>query len=172
MKFMVYLILSLFAQQRTYFSISRFGKNGLMQIIPKYSIYDYNKKIDIFRYGSKERKFVKSKLYKQGTVEDHHIIPNQCKIHSLIKEIKFDVGCSKNIIFMPNEEYVYHYNIPKNDILIHKHGHKKYNKYVWKQLNYIKHNFKDKEEKKYQFLLLLNHLYDGIEYSNKGLPWN
>ena len=37
MKFMVYLILSLFVQQRTYFSISRLGKNGLMQIIPKYS---------------------------------------------------------------------------------------------------------------------------------------
>ena len=172
MKYMVYLLLTLLAQSRSYFSVSRFDKNGLMQIMPKYSIYNYNKNLDNYRYGSKERKYIKTKLYKQGTIEDHHIIPKQCKIHSLIKEIQFDVGCSKNIVFMPNEFYPCYYNIPENDILIHKHGHKKYNAYVWKQLNYINHNFKDKEEKKYQFVLLLNHLYDSIDKIDETLPWN
>ena len=172
MKFMVYLILSLFAQKETYFTLSKYSSNGLIQIIPKYPIYDYNKNLDNFRYGSKERKFIKTKLYKQGTIEDHHIIPKQCKIHSLVKEIKFDVGCSKNIIFMPNQAYLYYNNIPENDILIHKNGHRKYNHYVWKQLNYINYNYKDKEERKYQFLLLLNHLHDSIEKNSKKIPWN
>lgn len=172
MKIIVYLLITLFAQQKTYFNVSNISSNGLMQIIPKYSIYDYNKNLDKFRYGSKDRKYIKTILYKQGTIEDHHIIPKQCKIHSLIKEINFDVGCSKNIIFMPNKVYPYYYNIPEHDILIHKHGHRKYNAYVWKQLNYINHNFKDKEEKKYQFVLLLNHLYDSIDKMDETLPWN
>ena len=76
----------------------------------------------------------------------------------MIKEVNFDVGCSRNIVFMPTDVYVYYYNISPNEFLIHKHGHRKYNQYVWKKLNYINYTFKDKEEKKYQFILLLNHL--------------
>ena len=63
MQFMVYLILSLFSHQSSYFTVSKFGRNRLMQIIPKYSIYDYNKNLDNFRYGSKERKIYKNKNY-------------------------------------------------------------------------------------------------------------
>ena len=33
----------------------------LVQVLPKYSIYEYNKNLDNFRYGSKERKFIKTK---------------------------------------------------------------------------------------------------------------
>ena len=172
MKFMFYLILTLFAHKSTYFSVSKFGTSGLVQVLPKYSIYEYNKNLDNFRYGSKERKFIKTKVYKQGTIEDHHIIPKQCKIHSLVKEINFDVGCSKNLVFMPNEAYTYCYKNTQNNMLIHKHGHRKYNTYVWKQLNYINHNFKSTEEKKYNFVLLLNHLYDSIEKGDEDLPWN
>ena len=158
--------------KNTYFSVSKFGSYGLIQIVPKYSIYNYNKNLDNFRYRSKERKFIKTRLYKQGTIEDHHIIPKQCKIHSLVKEINFDVGCSKNLLFMPNNAYLYYYNKTQNDILIHKYGHRQYNTYVWSQLNYINHNFKSIEEKKYHFLLLLNHLYDSIEKGDEDLPWN
>ena len=172
MKFKVYLILSFFVQGRSYYSLSKYGKNGLIQIIPKYSIYNYNKKLDNYRYRSKERKYIKTKQYKQGTVEDHHIIPKQCKVHSLIKEINFDLSCSKNIIFMPNEVYIYYYNKSNPKIIIHKHGHIKYNKYVWLQLNYINCNFIEKEERKYQFILLLNHLYDSIDRLDESLPWN
>ena len=50
--------------------------------------------------------------------------------------------------------------------------HRKYNTYVWSQLNYINYNFKDKEERKYQFILLLNHLYDSIDRLDESLPWN
>ena len=72
---------------------------------------------------------------------------------------------------MPNEVYIYYYNKSNPKIIIHKHGHIKYNKYVWLQLNYINCNFIEKEERKYQFILLLNHLYDSIDTLDESLPW-
>ena len=45
------------------------------------SIYHYNPLYDIYRYGSKDRKFYKKKYY--HLVQDHHIIPKELKNHSL-----------------------------------------------------------------------------------------
>ena len=40
-------------------------------------------------------------------------------------------------------------------------------------IRYWIERYKDwKEERKYQFILLLNHLYDSIEQLDDNLPWN
>ena len=73
----------------------------LIQIEPIYCIFNYDKKYDLFRYGSKDRRKVKRMIYFKDTIEDHHIIPKEFNKHSLIKELNYDISCSKNIYILP-----------------------------------------------------------------------
>ena len=49
----------------------------MIQIIPNYSLFEYQKEEDLFRYNSKYRRQFKNKIYHHQLVDNHHIIPKQ-----------------------------------------------------------------------------------------------
>ena len=141
-----------------------------LQILSHYSIYKYNEKYDIYRYGSKKRRDFKRRFYPDKDVEDHHIIPKKYKNHKLIREINFDVGCSKNILIMRNRDYIFKDNTP---YLTHEKGHVKYNKYVGEELDNIYYNiYYNEEERKYEFLLFFHYLQSSLTEQDSKIPWN
>ena len=131
----------------------------LIQIEPIYCIFNYDKKYDIFRYGSKDRRKVKRMIYFKDTIEDHHIIPKEFNKHALIKELNYDISCSKNIYILPKPICSHFLN---NKDLIYHQSHPKYNTYVGSCLNEL-YKIQCIDEKKYQFVLFLYYLKNGFE---------
>ena len=135
----------------------------MIQIIPNYYLLDdYDKKHDIFHYNTKYRRNFKNNVFKKHLVDNHHIIPKQFILHPLIQQLKIDVSCSKNILFLPNrfaKELFYH---PKT---IYHDSHPKYNKYIQKQLDSI-HSIKDINEKSYEFMLFFMYLQQSLEQND------
>jgi len=144
-----------------------FDKSLLYQINSHYSLFHYQKNRDIYRYGSKKRQQIKYELGYHNLVEDHHIIPKEFDNHLFIRDIGFDVGCSRNIRIMPN-----HYGYEKLNLtnaLVHHNGHIHYNQYVKHNLDelYRTTNF---DESKYKFLLFFWYLESQLDYKG-DLPW-
>ena len=140
------------------------------QIRAYYNIFDYNKKEDIYHYGSTNRKKWKKKNFHHGTIEDHHIIPRQFSNHSLIQNCNFDTSCSNNIICMPALVCKY---FLQTDKLIYHHSHHKYNEFVKFELDNIYDTYKDYNDDimKYQLLLFLKDCEYRLINNDKTLPW-
>ena len=134
------------------------SRNKMIQIIPNYSIFEYNKDDDLYRYNTVYRRRFKNIIYNKNTVDNHHIIPKQFQNHSLIQEMNIDVGCSKNILFLRNR---YSKEENKNSSYIYHDSHVKYNRFIRNELDTIS-NIHDMETKKYQFALLFMYLWNGL----------
>tara|TARA_Y100001970_G_C14232609_1_gene859620 strand:- start:841 stop:1356 length:516 start_codon:yes stop_codon:yes gene_type:complete len=144
--------------------------NIFNQIRGSYSIFNYNRNSDYFRYGSKNRSKHKRSNFKHRLVEDHHIIPKQFSKHKLIKDINFDVGCSNNLLIMPSR---FTKSILNDNKIIYHHSHEKYNKYVGNELDHIKKNKSQNiDEEKYLFWLLFKDLEYRLCKNDESLPWN
>ena len=139
------------------------------QIRGSYSIFDYNKENDIFRYGGKYRKKYKRANYKQGLIEDHHIIPKQFVNHEIVKKVNFDVACSNNLLIMPSRLAK---PIIKDETIIYHKSHHYYNNYVCQQLELIKSKNENKDYDKYFFWLLFKDLETKLSNNDKSIPWN
>lgn len=131
---------------------------GLLQIVPSYSIFQYQKDHDIFHYNTKYRRQFKNKYFKPYYVDNHHIIPKQFHNHPLIQEIGFDVACSKNILFLPNS---FAKSIFKKDDFLYHSSHPKYNTFVHKELQRISSQ-STTDMKQYAFVLFFTYLRDSI----------
>jgi hypothetical protein len=133
---------------------------------PLFSHNDYDK----FNYGSEERKRFKDLSKIRYLVQDHHCIPRQFRNHKLLREIDFDVNCSRNILIMPTRLGIKELNLDPN-CLVHEGGHPKYNKYVGSQLEKIKNEYETIDEQRYQIWLFLHYLKDNLRYNNDIIPW-
>lgn len=159
MKIQNIYIATLFSIKNSYYYSVTKNVNGIIQINGSYSALKYDKTRDLLRYGTKARRKVKYSSHKKGLIEDHHLIPKEFHEHSLLKKIKFDVGCSNNIYILPSISYresIYNNNDNKDEIIYHT-NHRLYNSFVKEKLNSI-HKIKDIDEQKYEFLLFFNHL--------------
>ena len=143
--------------------------NMFNQIRGSYSVFDYNKENDIFRYGGKYRRKYKQANYKQGFVEDHHIIPKQFINHEIVKKVSFDVSCSNNLLIMPSR--LAKPIINNNNIIFHK-GHHLYNEYVGDQLEIIQSRNENIDDEKYFFWLLFKDLETKLSNNDMSVPWN
>tara|TARA_B100000963_G_scaffold360642_2_gene392315 strand:+ start:37 stop:549 length:513 start_codon:yes stop_codon:yes gene_type:complete len=143
--------------------------NMFNQIRGSYSIFDYNKENDMFRYGGKYRRKYKRANYKQGLIEDHHIIPKQFVNHDIIKKLNFDVACSNNLLIMPSRLAR---PIINDENIIYHQGHHLYNEYVGDKLEYILSNHEYIEDDKYIFWLFFKHLETKLCMNDKSVPWN
>lgn len=161
MKYSVYYYLLNIPKTMYTYQLQR--SNKMIQIIPNYYLLDdYDKKHDIFHYNTKYRRNFKNNVFKKHLVDNHHIIPKQFVLHPLIQQLKIDVSCSKNILFLPNrfaKELYYH---PKT---IYHDSHPKYNKYIQKQLDSI-HSITDINEKSYEFMLFFMYLQQSLEQND------
>lgn len=176
-------MLPIFGSKLSYPSFLVPCNNGLIQIESQYSIFNYNKDKDDYRYASKRRKQIKKSIYENNVVEDHHVIPKQYKYHKLIQEIEYDISCSKNLILMPtyygywvlknkkHENTIMNSKINENAI-IHSKGHYEYNLFVGSVLNDIHVNEDSIDDKKYHFWLFLQELKYNISNNNDDIPWN
>ena len=133
--------------------------NHLLQIGSSYCLFNYEKKEDLFHYNTKQRRKFKNQFYDDRYIDNHHIIPKQFTNHPLVRELKVDVSCSKNIIFLPNR---YAKSIFNSNTTIYHQSHPKYNRFVDKELQRI-YNINDKETKKYEFMLLFMYLNQCFE---------
>lgn len=171
MKLYMSYLLPLFGSKSSYPSFLVPCNSGLVQIESLYSIYDYDKDKDDYRYASKRRKRLKQDIYENNVVEDHHIIPKQYKFHPLIHKLNYDVSCSHNLIIMPT--YYGQWVLNKyicSGVLIHNKGHCMYNNYVLSVLNTILNDYESCDDMKYEFWLFLNHLKYCIQ-NNEDIPW-
>lgn len=135
-----------FSKKKSYIYNIDKNVNDIIQISGNYSIFNYDKGRDIYRYGSKERKKIKYFYHSRGTIEDHHIIPKQFKEHKLLRIINFDIACSNNLLIMPSLTL-------KNDKNIIYHcSHRLYNDYILHNMNQI-NKYSEDDEKKYHFWL-------------------
>ena len=125
---------------------------------------------DKFNYGSEERIRFKDLSKIRYFVQDHHCIPRQFRNHKLLREINFDVNCSRNILIMPTRLGIKELNLDPN-CLVHEGGHPKYNKYVGSQLEKIKNKYETIDEQRYQIWLFLYYLKDNLHYKNYIIPW-
>ena len=143
--------------------------NNYMQIRGDYSIFNYNKEQDIFRYGSKRRRNFKRLYYKRGDVEDHHIIPKEFGKGTILHDINSDVACSNNILIMPSLKIRDETN---NLNIIYHYSHRNYNNYVRDELNDILNKDKTLDDKMYYFWLFFTDLEKRLIKNDKSLPWN
>lgn len=83
------------------------------------------------RYGSVARKTFKVRwgLYKQGIVQDHHVIPRQYDTHPTIKRFGYDMNASSNLVMLPTDRGKEVLRL-REGRLIHDGKHAKYNRYV------------------------------------------
>ncbi len=126
-------------------------------------------KCDTFYYGSNARKNYKLNAGLKNLVQDHHCIPCQYRNHKLIKQLEFNINCSRNIIIMPNKKGISELNLHP-DILVHDGGHNAYNKYIGKQLHIILQE-PTMDMKKYKFWLFLSFLKDFLPFNREKIPW-
>lgn len=110
-----------------------------------------------FKYGSIERKNIKTRFNLHNLVESHHLIPQQWKNHPILIKYGYDVSESYNIMFMPSLLGIKKLNTNR---LVHTGGHASYNKYVKYNLDLI-----DTIEE-------LDDLRRYLRYSMKGNPDN
>ena len=129
-----------------------------------------NCKHDLFYYGSDIRKNYKLHRGLKELVQDHHCIPRQFRNHKLIRQIGFDINCSRNIIMMPNKRGKKELNLHP-DILVHDGGHTAYNKYIGKELERIYREEETIDMKKYKFWLFLSFLKESLPFNREKLPW-
>lgn len=141
----------------------KWGLNHCLDIRSAYSLYQYSMLMDIYHYGSKERRLLKRQYNLTGIVEDHHLIPKKFKNHSVIVDTKFPINSSKNIKMMPNLKY----DVPSN-ILVHC-SHEAYNHYVYKHLEAMTHL--EKSDKMCRLGLFVRGLSDRLDVKD-CLPWN
>lgn len=141
------------------------GLNSCVKIHSEYNPFqfDYNK--DLYFYGSKCRRELKTTYNLRGRVQDHHIIPKSLRFHPLIVETKFPIHCSKNIKMMPS----IHYKDICDDILVHSH-HYKYNIYIKQKLDENYHKYKHVEEQKLSLIQMIYELDKKLNYKNT-VPW-
>ena len=136
----------IFSKNKSYtYSINK-NLNNIIQINGNYSLFNYDKGKDIYRYGSKQRKKIKYFYHSRGTIEDHHIIPKQFKDHKLLKNIHFDIACSNNLLVMPS------LSLKNDDKIIYHCSHRLYNDYILHNINQI-NKYDNIDEKKYHFWL-------------------
>ena len=82
-------------------------------------------------------------------MEDHHCIPKEHRNHDLLRNVGFDINCSKNLVIMPNKLGKHAMNLhPKT--IVHQGGHHKYNDYVLEKLDEIL-LYPTIDDQKYQF---------------------
>ena len=124
---------------------------------------------DHFRYNSKLRKIYKRSRGYRNLVEDHHCIPKEHRNHNVLRNVNFDINCSKNLIIMPNKLGKKSLNLDPST-LVHQGGHHKYNDYVREELDQIL-CYPTIDEQKYQFWLLLNFLRYNMQFNNDHIPW-
>ena len=132
------------------------------------SIYHYNPRYDIYRYGSKDRKFYKKKYYR--LVQDHHIIPKELKYHPLLEKINYDINSSNNLVIMPTKDGITKLRLDHN-LQTHYKGHSKYNSFIKKQLTEINKLYHLTDDKKYYFWLFYNFLKENCVTKNSHIPW-
>ena len=116
----------------------------------------------IFRYRGWDRKFFKQSKGYIGYVNDHHIIPQQFKNHSLIKNTDFDINGNFNLLIMPIEKGLKKLNLDP-DTATHK-PHPFYNTYVSYMLDYIDLSCNDYEHKEYKLWLFTNWMRENGKY--------
>lgn len=116
----------------------------------------------IFRYRGWDRKFFKKTKGYIGCVNDHHIIPQKFKKHSVIKDTEFDIHGNFNLIIMPTEKGLSKLNLHP-DTITHK-PHPIYNLYVSNMLDYIKNLSRNEDEKEYKLWLLVTWLRENGKY--------
>lgn len=113
-----------------------------------------------FRYGSIERKNIKSRFNLHNLVETHHLIPKQWKKHPILSKYGYDISENYNLIFLPTPLGLKYLNTNR---LLHTGGHTPYNKYVKYNLDLI-----DTIDQLDEFRIYL-------QYSMKGnpdkIPW-
>lgn len=150
-----------------YSIICVFGVTNIIQhrYMPLFGIC----KNDKLYYGSDQRRKYKLLLGIDKFVQDHHCIPRQFRNHKLLREIEFDVNCSRNLMIMPNKKGIQELNLDPN-ILVHDGGHCAYNKYIGKQLTIIS-NEPTFDMKKYQIWLFLTFLKDNLQFNKENIPW-
>ena len=124
---------------------------------------------DNYKYKSALRNAFLVSRGVRDKIDSHHVIPKQFKHHPTIVGEKFDVDRSYNLLYLPNCNFEKNEAFPFPLPIVHHGGHRKYNSYVLRHLNELK-RVNDREEKRYQFWLLLKHLEQGI--NEKSIPWN
>ncbi len=139
--------------------------NSCISFQSNYNPFDFRYRMDLYHYGSKQRKLVKNQFQLSRLVEDHHIIPKSFERHPLLIETKFPIHCSKNIKMMPS---IKNHNI-SHDILIHT-SHYNYNRYMRDKLDEIYEEYRDINDKKNNILLLLEDMYKKLNYK-ESVPW-
>ena len=109
--------------------------------------------INLFKYSllfyayKKKNSFrnIKARFNLNGLVEVHHIIPRQFKGHPTIRESKYDIENTYNLMFLPTYKGKSKLNLNENRP-IHEGGHIKYNYYIKYILNELdNNNLKDEE---------------------------
>lgn len=157
--FFLYLINSSYP-----FHIFQSGKN-IPQIRGQYSFFKYENSKDNFRYKSKSRKKFKNNL--PYIVQDHHIIPKQFKNHKLLRNVKFDINSSNNLLIMPakgNEKPIF----LLSNVIYHK-PHPQYNKMIHRHLDYILITAPFYDDQAYHVWLLLKDLETRILFHDHSL---
>jgi hypothetical protein len=115
------------------------------------------------RYRSKLRaSLIKNSNY-DGSIDNHHIIPQQFCCHSVISELEFDIHGSENIIMLPNKY------MSKRFHIVHRGPHKQYNNYVKCELDSMQGLSGD--ELRYQFWLFFANLASRINDNDMSIPW-
>jgi|MDTB01.3.fsa_nt_gb hypothetical protein len=132
-------------------------------------LYNYKIEHDLYRYGSKNRKYFKQYFGIKDMVEDHHIIPKEFRKHKFIRNIDYDVSSSRNIKIMCNHKNHLCETLTNRSILIHHNGHIKYNLYVGKQLDKLVQ--KDLDIARYEFYLFIHYLESMLDINNDNIPW-
>jgi len=158
-----------------------FLKNILFFLIMKFIFYQnytqalkqtlshfYHKKQ--FNYGTNYRLIYKKQFNYINYVQDHHCIPKQHKDHVLLKKMNYDIHNYDNIVIMPNKKGIKQLNLHP-DTLVHDGGHRNFNKYVKKQLDFIHDTYDDMDSYRYQFWLLLHHIKKNMRFNEDKLPW-
>lgn len=124
---------------------------------------------DYFRYNSRLRKLYKRTKHYTYFVEDHHCIPKEHRNHDLLRNVGFDINCSKNLVIMPNKLGKHAMNLhPKT--IVHQGGHHKYNDYVLEKLDEIL-LYPTFDDQKYHFWLLLHFLKSNMQFNEDNIPW-
>lgn len=132
-------------------------------------IYNYNYSFDRYRYRSKGRRIYKKIHGYTGYVQDHHIIPKECKNHDVIQYINYDINSANNLLIMPTFEGIQKLKLSPN-VRTHYNGHNKYNLYIKHVLDNID-IYKTRDEKMYNFWLFYCHLKYSLKVNDTYLPW-
>lgn len=109
----------------------------------------------------------------QSTTDVHHVIPRSCARHPLLSELPFDVERETcNFVLMPTRNARNEGLRLRPGRLIHEHGHKKYNSYVWDRLSGICDDHSDAYARECALTDLIVYLHVELRSSTPTIPWN